>query len=515
LNHGNVMTTGQPEVARFRYGAVAGFVAVTAFTALITTVLGSLKYGVLNWLGLIVGLIIIYLLALAFPQLKANWAYLRPRLGKWHLFWYGIYVSALVFEIRTLASYQESLLDGWSILRLGPELIVGLYLLYCAGTGKVKWISSLFKGIPGALAFYCIFCAFTSVWSVFGPWTLFKSVEYMMDVSVIAAFLCVATDAEDYKSMLDWTWTIFAVELCWCVMQLGIWPSEALDDGRLRGVFPLVGFNAVGTYGAVIATVALCRLLAVTPEAFERTWYASLFLFGLVITVMSQTRNAMAGLAAAIVVILVVSKRATGVMMIGMVVSAILYTSLGEVLKKFIHRGQSEDAFNSMSGRLVWWHYAWVFFKERPWSGFGAYAGGKFAVLKQIKVNPGSTHSDYIELLVDTGIFGIILFTIALLWTLIALFNLWRDRRLSGQERQISMECFCVMLVLFIHSFFNVEFTWHAPMFFLVCMGWAEFMRRKKVRLKEILIRQNLCTPLRTSQIIFCEPPGVPSIPNC
>jgi hypothetical protein len=108
------MTAEQPEVTRFRYGALAGFVALTAFTALIATALGSLKYGVLNWLGLIAGLILIYLLALAFPQLKANWSYLRPRLGKWHLMWYGIYV--------------ESLLDGWSILRLGPELLIGLYL---------------------------------------------------------------------------------------------------------------------------------------------------------------------------------------------------------------------------------------------------------------------------------------------------------------------------------------------------------------------------------------------------
>ena len=503
--YGEVMTAKQPEATGFRYGALVGFVALTALTALLATTLGSLKYGVLNWLALIVGLILVYLLAIAFPQLKANWAYLRPRLNKWHLIWYGIYVSALVFEIRTLASYHESLLDGWSILRLGPELLVGLYLLYCAGTGKVKWFSSLFKGVPGVLALYCIFCAVTSAWSVFGPWTLFKSVEYMMDVAVIAGFLCVVTGVEDYKTMLDWTWTIFAVELAWCVMQVGIWPSEALDEGRLRGVIPLTGFNAVGSYGAVIAVVALCRLLAITPEAFERSWYISLFLFGIVLTVMSQTRNAMAGLAAAIVVILIVSKRATGLMLIGMTVAGILYSAMGEVVKTFIHRGQSEDAFNTMSGRLVWWHYAWIFFKERPWSGVGAYAGGKFAVLKALNVNASSTHSDYIELLVGTGIFGTVLFSTAVVWTLLLLFKFWRDQSLTRQERQISMECFSVMLVLFIHSFFNVELTWHAPMFFLVCVGWAEYLRRRRNKVRELLIRQSLRTPVRTSEIIFSE----------
>src|SRR5579863_187116 len=504
-NYGEEMVAKRPEPAVRRFGAVAGFVALAAVTAIIATILSQLKYGVLNLLALIGGLIVLYVLAIAFPQLRANWTYLRPRLNKWHLIWYGIYVSALVFEIRTVASYRESILDGWSVLRLGPELLIGVFLLYCAGTGRVKWFSSLFKGIPGVLACYCIFCAVTSLWSVFGPWTLFKSVEYMMDVAVIAAFLCVVTSAEDYKTMLDWTWTIFTVELVWCVMQLGIWPSEALDDGRLRGVLPLTGFNAVGAYGAVIATVALCRLLAITPEAFERSWYASLFLFGVTLTLMSQTRNAMAGLAAAVVVILLVSKRATGVMLIGMAVAGILYTALGEVLTKFIHRGQSEDAFKTMSGRLIWWHYAWIFFKEKPWSGVGAYAGGKFAVLKALNINASSTHSDYIELLVGTGVFGTLLFSIAVEWTLAVLFNLWRNQSLTRQERQISMECFCVMLVLFIHSFFNVELTWHAPMFFLACMGWAEFMRRKRIRRKEILVRQSLRAPLRTSEIIFSE----------
>jgi len=504
--YGETIVAKQPEGAASRFGAVAGFVALTALTAIVATALGSLKYGVLNLLGLIAGLIVLYLLVMAFPQLRANWAYLRPRLNKWHLIWYGVYVSALVFEIRTLASYRESILDGWSILRLGPEFLIGVYMLYCLGTGRVKWVSSLFKGIPGVLAVYCIFCAITTAWSVFGTWTLFKSIEYMMDVSVIAAILCVVSDAEDYKVLLDWTWTIFTIELVWCVVQLAIWPSQALDDGRLKGVIPLTAFNAVGSYGAVIATVALCRLLAATPQALERSWYVSLFLFGCVLTVMSQTRNAMAGLATAIVVILIMSKRATGIVLIGLAVAGTLFTALGQVLDTFIRRGQSEDAFMTMSGRLVWWHYAWIFFKEKPWSGVGAYAGGKFAVLKALNVNAGSTHSDYIELLVGSGVFGTLLFSIAVLWTLVLLFKLWRNPSLTRQERLISMECFCVMLVLFIHSFFNVELTWHAPMFFLVCMGWAEFMRRKQKKVQQQLVQQSLRGPIhRTSEIIFSE----------
>src|SRR5580698_4245566 len=206
------MAAKQPEVAASKFGALAGFTALAVLTAVVATALGSLKYGVLNLLALIAGLIVLYLLGIAFPQLRANWDYLRPRLNKWHLIWYGIYVSALVFEVRTMASYQNGLLDSWSVLRLGPELLIGLYLLYCVGTGKVKWFSSMFRGVLGALAFYCVFCIVSSIWSVFPPWTLFKSVEYMMDVAVVAAIVCSVSDAEEYKTILDWTWAIFTVE---------------------------------------------------------------------------------------------------------------------------------------------------------------------------------------------------------------------------------------------------------------------------------------------------------------
>lgn len=488
-------------------GIIVGFLAITAITVFVASNLGSLKYGALNWLFVVLAVLLLILGVATFPLLKANYRYMRPRLNRWHLIWYGIYISSLVWEVRTLADYQRSVLGAYAILRIGPEFLIGMYFLYLMGTGRVKWVSSLFRGIPGVLAAYCLFCATTSIWSVFGPWTLFKSLEYMLDVSVIAALLCVASTSEELKTFLDWTWTIFVIELVWCVMQIPIFPGQALDDGRLCGVFPLTGFNSVGSEAAVIAAFALCRLVPITEGVFERSWYFALFLFGTTITVMSQTRNTLAGLVAAIVVILMFNKRATGILLIGFSAAAILFTTLGAILTKFLHRGQSQDAFDSMSGRLVWWHYAWIWFKEHPWGGVGAYAGGKFAVLKALHAAaPSTTHSDYIELLVGTGVPGTVLFCIALIWTLVALFRYWRDETCSPKERQLSMECFAVLLVIFIHSFFNVEVTWHAPMFFLACVGWAEFVRRKKKKSAELAFRRTMSPQFqRTTDLVFSQ----------
>jgi hypothetical protein len=35
------------------------------------------------------------------------------------------------------------------------------------------------------------------------------------------------------------------------------------------------------------------------------------------------------------------------------------------------------------------------------------------------------------------------------------------------------------MAIITIHSFVNVEMTWHHPTLFLMILGWAEFMRRR------------------------------------
>jgi hypothetical protein len=43
------------------------------------------------------------------------------------------------------------------------------------------------------------------------------------------------------------------------------------------------------------------------------------------------------------------------------------------------------------------------------------------------------------------------------------------------------MESFGVMTVLVVHSFFNVELIWHAPLFYFVVLGCAEMIRRRKV----------------------------------
>jgi O-antigen ligase len=315
---------------------------------------------------------------------------------------------------------------------------------------------------------------------VYPLWTLFKAGEYLLDVSLVAAIVTAIHSAEDYKTFLDWTWTLFGVELIWVWTQVMLWPRDALEDGRLRGVFPATAYNAVGESGAILAIIAFCRLLRRGPRRSNRTWYTYLFVFGLASMLMSQTRNAMAGFVLAFVLVLCLSRHKLSAVFTLAGTGLIASGGLGPMLWAFLKRGQDDNSFASLTGRLDWWTYAWHQFLQHPLTGLGAYAGGKFAVLGKLGFNASSTHSDYVELLVGAGIPGLVLFFIALAGAWVLLFRYLGDRSFSSMEHQLCLESLGVLAIITVHSFFNVELTWHSPMFFLSILGYAEFLRRRK-----------------------------------
>jgi O-antigen ligase len=133
-----------------------------------------------------------------------------------------------------------------------------------------------------------------------------------------------------------------------------------------------------------------------------------------------------------------------------------------------------------MSSRLDWWTIGFNMFMQHPFTGLGAYAGSRFAVLQT--VGAPQLHSDWLEVLVGTSIWGLAPFVISLVWIWMILITYFRRRRLEPIDRQLTIEMIGVMTVITIHSFVNVEMTWHHPTLFLIILGWAEFMRRKLSR---------------------------------
>lgn len=434
--------------------------------------------------------------AFAIPPALANLRELHSHLTVWHWLWMLLFVSGLVLRVRDVQDIQSSPTDAAAGFRIVLVSLVGFYLLIVLGLRRNDWFMSLFRGLPAALAIYALVSAVSTIWSVYPPWTIYKSVEYLVDVSLLAALLAVIDTARDYDLLLNWTWTLYGALLgsVWLSAiirpQDGFLRGEALqrDIGllpiQLAGVFPAVGSNKVGDMGAILAVLALCRLLTHKDDrrsTSQRVWYIALFLFSFVSLILSQTRSALAGFLLGLIVLLVLTRRWKTVAALCLSGSSLLLLErVREKLLSFLERGESSSQLASLSSRIDWWAYAWHKFMQHPWTGLGAYAAGRFAVMSNVS-DPGtsSVHSDYIEILVGTSIWGLLPMVIALLGTWWIVVRCLRNSQVSYETHRMAIEVTALLTVVTIRSFLNDILTFHAAFMFLVLVGYAEFLRRQ------------------------------------
>ncbi len=470
----------------------APFVVLGVAACIAIFVLADHVGGGLALLGIVLipAAVIVLILALrkGFGLLRG----LRARLKWWHWLWLMIFASALVFRVRGAEDIRQDPVDAWAVYRIILEFVAGSILFMRLALRRTSWIGSLFRGFTGVLACFGLVQLASTVWSVFPAWTLYKSCEYLADVALLAAVVATIRSVEDYKDLFDWTWTLYGLLLASVWVGVVLWPQEALYPQGfqvgvigvwLTGIAPHVSANDVGTFGAMIALVALSRLLPVDGERRSRPWYGLLFAAGAVTMVLAQTRTAFAGFLLGVFLILLFSKRfALSALLTFFVMPALLLSSLGSLIWVFLERGESARGLATLSDRTIWWSFAWEKFVERPITGYGAYAAGRFEVLAQLGHNKtASMHSDYLEVMVGTGIWGLIPFLIALLAAWWFLTRYLRHSTLTPMEHQLAYEAIAVLGLLTVRSIFQSMLCWHPPLHYLAIVGYVEFLRRRRL----------------------------------
>ncbi len=409
------------------------------------------------------------------------------RLEWWHWLWMLVWASGFVLRERAANDIRNTPTDAAATYRIVLMALVAFVLLLRLSLRRSPWLQSLLRGLVGALALYALICGLSTIWSVYPALTAYKSLEYLTDVALLAAVLTEVHSAAEYKALFDWTWVLYGLLLSSVWIGLALVPHLAWAQGfytgalghRLVGVFPEQDYNRVGDLGAILGLVALVRLLGRGKHAVHRWWYVGLFLFSAAALVLSQTRSAMGGFIFGCLLLIVLSRRIRWAY--GVLVTATLITlgGAGGAIWSFLARGQQEHQIASLSGRVQWWSAAWHVFLQHPFTGLGAYAGGRFAVLAAMGNGFTSTlHSDYLETLVGNGLFGPLPVIVALAGTWWVLLRCVRSLAPLSLQRQLALEAVAVLSVLTVRSIFMTILVLHPPLHFLVVLGYAEFLRR-------------------------------------
>lgn len=358
----------------------------------------------------------IVVLASALRQGLSHARTLFSSLKWWHWLWALTVVSALTWRIRGASEIASQPVDAWAAVRIGIDMVVAFILPGRLALRRTHWLGSMLRGLVGALTVFGLVCLASTAWSVFPTWTLYKSVEYLIDIALLAAILESLDSPLQFRNLFNWTWTLYGGLLLSVWLGTLLWPHEAFYgqilqrgaalESRLQGVLPAISSNDVGTYAAILGLVSLTRLFPASRERFPKPWYILLLIGSLVTMVLAQTRTAFAGFAFGGLFILLYSKRGKlGALLTFVVAPVLALATMGGLIWSFLERGQTEAQLATLSSRAQWWSFAWQTFLERPLTGFGAYAAGRFAVLAKLGLGETSTlHSDYLDVLVGTGI---------------------------------------------------------------------------------------------------------------
>lgn len=443
------------------------------------------RFGILTLVVIVLLLASLFVLPLSLPQAATRFRILRKQLTWCHGLWLLVFLSGFQFRFRDTQAAAGAAVDSWALYRIALMAVTAFALGVRLVLRRVPLAGYVSRGLVGVLTIYAIICAASTLWSVYPTWTLYKSLEYLVDIALLASILATFASAEGYKTILDWTWTLDGLLLI--SVWLGAWlrpgeafqPSPGLIGVQVYGILPQIDANGVGHLSAILSIVALSRLLLRPPGKTGRAFYGLVFTLGLATMAVAQTRSAILGFLVGLALLLYFSRRRRAtVFVIVTVVLLFSLTSARVLTEEYFRRGQNSELVGSLSGRTTWWESGWQEFVKHPWMGMGAYTA-RFTVLEKMgDLDASTVHNTYLETVLGVGILGLIPLIAVFLWTWRLLIRELGDRSGSPAVRQLAIEALAVFAVITCRSFFSVPLIMHPDLDSLAVLGYAELLRR-------------------------------------
>jgi O-antigen ligase len=289
-----------------------------------------------------------------------------------------------------------------------------------------------FRAFPGPLILLLIYGLAAMVSSAYIPeyafYSLWKSFEILVDVLTIAAILSYADNLNAARTAYRVLLTLNGLLVITYLIEGWAMPAEAFHSARgylkiqLMGVRPVMQANALAFLSAMTAFGAFCRLFR-PASAWVRLGYGSFLALALVTLVLAQSRTSFVGFCLAVVTYLVFDRRFVPILVIaGVALVAGSYLSLFEISSQYLLRGQDPELVGSLSGRTHGWAGAWEAFQEAPILGHGFVAYARAVILSNEGIT--SLHGSVFEVMVGTGLVGLITWGGAIVWTVFRLFFL-------------------------------------------------------------------------------------------
>jgi O-antigen ligase len=335
--------------------------------------------------------------------------------------WVAMFFSILIWTQPPEGSSAQQLGDSSNYYRIVLILFAGAASVWTLLRNSPRLLQA-FPAPILLLLFYAVVAMFSSAYvPQYAFYSMWKGFEVAVDVLCMAAILSYPQPQQSARIAYRVLASLYGLLVIVYLAEAIVMPERALQPTRgyisiyLMGALPVAPQNAVAFLSAVAAFAAFCRLTR--PMRFVvRCGYALMLCLALVTLVFAQSRTSVVALFAAIAGYLLFARRWLSFAgLLGLLAMGAFYSQLSDVSMKYMLRGQDAELVTSLSGRTEGWEAAWAAFLESPIVGHGFAA---FARANILGINGlSSLHGAVFDVIVGTGLLGLLPWLGAMLWT--------------------------------------------------------------------------------------------------
>jgi O-antigen ligase len=411
---------------------------------------------------------------------------LRNRGNLGLLAWVAMFMSILIWTQSDLRTGELG--DSTNYYRIVLVLFAAAAAVYVLLRNGAR-VQQAFPGPLLLLLFYGLVAMVSSIYvPTYAFYSMWKSFEILVDVFVIAAILSYVNPQDAARTAYRILPILNGILVVVYLVEAAVWPSLALTPSRgtisiyMSGVLPVMAQIALAFLSAVTAFAVFCRLYR-PGRALVKLMYLPILGLSLAALIFAQSRTSVIALVLAVVVYLLFDRRFISLALLaGVCLLAAIYTQASSASFHYLLRGQDEQLVTTLSGRTEGWEAAWESFKEAPVAGRGFAAYARAHILGGTN-GMSSLHGAIFDVMVGTGLLGLIPWIAAIVWTLGRVLTLPMSGHpwfRSAVGRSIQAEMLGVMVLILVRASTSSGLAMHQDnfMLFLTVLAYAASMRR-------------------------------------
>ncbi len=434
--------------------------------------------------SIILALSLISIISISYLPIFSAW---RKTIGKYKIesfLVFGLFIGVF-FLGGERAEGTTGLVDTRRMIRIALYLLIAASSLLILLKTKIRtWHFG--TGLT-FMTIYAIYGMFSAVYSVDTLLTLWKAFEVLTHVLVAAIIVTRMNTIENALNLTGIFWLTIIFILCSLLWGILVSPDEAfrpfLDNtgavashgtfgSGLRGSFPKLHLNSVTQVGAIVSMLSIVMLSSTNITASKKPLLI-LFIFGISVTILGHSRTSIFALAIALLVIAYYLKNRRLRFFIIATGTVIGITAIASgLITEYILRGQTEEQFSSLTGRLDFWDVVIKAIMEQPIIGYGFYSGTR------ILFGLPGVDNTYLNVLMGGGFILFIIFIIPIFRIIHDLYFTRPSLRhvdKSGAYRSLWAQTSGLFILLFLRSLSGPSFDANHfnLILFLLCINNA------------------------------------------